>query len=94
MVLGLLPDCEVEVVQAVGNAAGSGAARLLLSFEEREEIERLVRQVEKIETASESRFQEMFVEAMAFPHATADHTHLARTVELPSSPLTLSLIHI
>ncbi|MEC7916630.1 MAG: ASKHA domain-containing protein [Actinomycetota bacterium] len=88
MVLGLLPDCEVEVVQAVGNAAGSGAARLLLSFEEREEIERLVRQVEKIETATESRFQEMFVEAMAFPHATADHTHLARTVELPSSPLT------
>ena len=35
------------------------------------EIERVVRTVEKIETAVEPRFQEHFVEAMAFPHKTA-----------------------
>jgi len=88
MVLGLVPDCELEAVQAVGNAAGSGAARLLLSLEERKEIERLVRQVEKIETATETRFQELFVDAMAFPHATADAPNLSRTVALPPRPLT------
>ena len=30
-----------------------------------------MRRVEKIETAVEPRFQEHFVEAMAFPHQTA-----------------------
>ena len=37
------------------------------------EIEGVVRDVEKIETAVEPRFQEHFVEAMAFPHKTAPY---------------------
>tara|TARA_Y100001970_G_scaffold293907_1_gene444493 strand:- start:26229 stop:28253 length:2025 start_codon:yes stop_codon:yes gene_type:complete len=88
MVLGLIPDCELDEVRAVGNAAGSGAARLLLSLEERRRIERIVQHVEKIETATESRFQELFVDAMAFPHAIAPTPNLAKSVELPISPLT------
>ncbi len=83
LVLGLVPDAPLDRVGAAGNAAGTGALIALLSAEARREIERVVRTVEKIETAVEPRFQAHFVDAMAFPHATAPSTHLARVVELP-----------
>src|SRR5206468_2544949 len=78
MVLGLIPDAPLDRVKAAGNAAGTGALIALLSGAARREIEGVVRRVEKIETAVEPRFQEHFVEAMAFPHRTAPSTHLAR----------------
>jgi uncharacterized 2Fe-2S/4Fe-4S cluster protein (DUF4445 family) len=70
LVLGLIPDVPVDRVVAVGNAAGSGAVRALLSGEARAEIAAVARTVTKVETAIEPRFQEHFVEALAFPHAT------------------------
>jgi uncharacterized 2Fe-2S/4Fe-4S cluster protein (DUF4445 family) len=84
MVLGLGPDCPLEGVRSVGNAAGAGAVRALLSGTLRRELEALARNVTKIETATEARFQELFVGAMAFPHATAPSPHLARLVDLPA----------
>jgi uncharacterized 2Fe-2S/4Fe-4S cluster protein (DUF4445 family) len=86
MVLGLVPDCELEQVEAAGNAAGTGALIALLSSNARREIETQVRRVEKIETAVEPRFQEHFVAAMAIPHKTAANPHLARVVDLPAQP--------
>jgi uncharacterized 2Fe-2S/4Fe-4S cluster protein (DUF4445 family) len=83
-ILGLVPDAPLDRVTAAGNAAGTGALIALLSAEARREIERVVRTVEKIETAVEPRFQAHFVDAMAFPHATAPSTHLATVVELPA----------
>jgi uncharacterized 2Fe-2S/4Fe-4S cluster protein (DUF4445 family) len=83
MVLGLIPDCPVDGVRSVGNAAGVGAAKALLSRAQRREMEQAVRGVVKIETATEPRFQELFVNAMAFPHATAHTPHLATLVTLP-----------
>jgi uncharacterized 2Fe-2S/4Fe-4S cluster protein (DUF4445 family) len=83
MVLGLVPDCDLRRVRAAGNAAGTGALIALLSGEARREIETVVRRVEKVETAVESRFQEHFVEAMAIPHRTAPHPHLGEVVDLP-----------
>jgi uncharacterized 2Fe-2S/4Fe-4S cluster protein (DUF4445 family) len=44
----------------------------------------VVRTVEKIETAVEPRFQEHFVEAMAFPHRTAAYPNLSAVIELPA----------
>ncbi|MBA52588.1 MAG: drug:proton antiporter [Acidimicrobiaceae bacterium] len=88
MVLGLIPDCPLDDVSAVGNAAGSGAARLLLSGHERRAIEELVKGIEKIETATEERFQALFVDAMSFPHATADYPNLQNIVQVPARPLT------
>jgi uncharacterized 2Fe-2S/4Fe-4S cluster protein (DUF4445 family) len=84
LVLGLVPDCRVERVRSVGNAAGAGAVYALLSRARRAEMEEAVRDVEKIETATEPRFQELFVAAMAFPHATAPNPHLAGVVDLPA----------
>ncbi|MBA3234426.1 MAG: DUF4445 domain-containing protein [Chloroflexi bacterium] len=84
MILGLIPDCDLTSVRSAGNAAGTGALIALLSSAARAEIEDVVRRVEKIETAVEPRFQEHFVEAMAFPHKTAAFPHLAAAVTLPA----------
>ena len=84
LVLGLVPDCPVDHVRSVGNAAGVGAARALLSLTARREMEQAVGHVVKIETATEPDFQRLFVAAMAFPHASAPSPHLAEVVELPA----------
>jgi uncharacterized 2Fe-2S/4Fe-4S cluster protein (DUF4445 family) len=84
MILGLIPDCDLAHVRSAGNAAGTGALIALLSGAARTEIEGVVRKVEKIETAVEPRFQQHFVEAMAFPHKTAAFPHLAAAVDLPA----------
>jgi len=87
MVLGLVPDCPVAGVRAVGNAAGAGAVQSLLSRKLRREMEDAVRKVTKIETATEPRFQQLFVEAMAFPHKTAETPNLATVIDLPAKSL-------
>lgn len=84
MVLGLIPDCDLEQVAAVGNAAGTGARMALLNRGHRREVEALVREVEKIETALEPRFQEHFVNAMALPNKTEPFPKLAEAVALPA----------
>ena len=68
MVLGMIPDCDLAKVRSAGNAAGTGARIALLNRAARSEIERLVKRIEKIETAVEPRFQDHFVDAMAIPH--------------------------
>ena len=84
MVLGLIPDCDVERVTSAGNASGSGAMMALLSLAARDEIERTAREIHKIETATEPAFQELFVGAMALPHATDAFPQLATVVDLPA----------
>jgi uncharacterized 2Fe-2S/4Fe-4S cluster protein (DUF4445 family) len=84
MVLGMIPDCALGRVAAVGNAAGAGARIALLDASARSTIEDLVRRVEKIETAIEPRFQAHFVEAMAIPHRTAAYPLLREAVPLPA----------
>lgn len=86
LVLGLVPDCPVDGVRAVGNSSGAGAVRMLVSAGQRAEIALAVERIEKIETATEPRFQELFVAAMAFPHDTAPTPHLAAVVDLPARP--------
>ncbi|MFT7648271.1 MAG: uncharacterized 2Fe-2S/4Fe-4S cluster protein (DUF4445 family) [Candidatus Poriferisodalaceae bacterium] len=83
LILGLIPDCPVDSVCSVGNAAGGGAVRALLSGQQRQEMETVVRSIHKIETATEPRFQELFVGAMALPHASAPTPHLSTQVTLP-----------
>ena len=84
MVLGLVPDCDPAQVTSAGNAAGTGARIALLNRAARDEIEAVVRRVEKIETAVEPRFQEHFVGAMGIPHATDPYPRLAAAVDLPA----------
>jgi len=83
MVLGMIPDCELSKVSSAGNAAGTGARIALLNQRARDEIEDLIRQVEKVETAVEPLFQSHFVEAMGIPHTTAPYPHLSKVITLP-----------
>ncbi len=76
MVLGMIPDCELEQVEAVGNAAGDGARLALLSLDQRAEAARLARWVQHVQTATEPMFQQEFVAAMAIPHGSDPFPHL------------------
>jgi len=86
MVLGMIPDCDLERVSAAGNAAGVGAMMALLSGVARNEIEKVARQIDKVETAVEPRFQEHFVAALAIPHKTDAYPLLSKVVDLPPRP--------
>ncbi len=83
MVLGMVPDCLLDHVVAAGNSAGAGARMALLNIEKRAEIEAVVRDIEKIETAVEPSFQDHFVRAMAIPHKTDPYEELTKAVTLP-----------
>jgi uncharacterized 2Fe-2S/4Fe-4S cluster protein (DUF4445 family) len=83
MVLGLIPDCDLDEVKAVGNAAGTGAMMALLNRGYRREIEETVSRIEKIETALEPHFQQLFIDAMALPNKVDPFPRLAAVVTLP-----------
>jgi uncharacterized 2Fe-2S/4Fe-4S cluster protein (DUF4445 family) len=83
MVLGLIPDCALDQVSSAGNAAGTGARIALLNNKSRNTIELLVTNIEKIETAMEPKFQQYFVDAMAFPNKTDPFPNLFSVVEKP-----------
>ena len=68
MILGLIPECDLQNVSSAGNAAGTGARITLLDKSSRALVEEQVRQVEKIETAVEPKFQEYFVSSMSIPN--------------------------
>ncbi|MGI9369089.1 MAG: ASKHA domain-containing protein, partial [Ruegeria sp.] len=84
MVLGMIPDAPLANVSSAGNAAGTGARIALCNVESRSEIERVVREITKVETAIEPKFQEHFVAANAIPHKTDPFPELAKVVTLPS----------
>ena len=83
MVLGMIPDCNLDKVGSVGNAAGTGARIALLNFPSRREIGEILPKVEKIETAIEPKFQQYFIDAMAIPHKTDRFEELSRFVTFP-----------
>lgn len=83
MVLGLIPDCDLSEVKAVGNAAGDGALMCLLNRASRREIEETVKRIEKIETALEPHFQQLFIDAMALPNKVDAFPQLSNVVTLP-----------
>jgi uncharacterized 2Fe-2S/4Fe-4S cluster protein (DUF4445 family) len=76
MILGLIPDCELEHVYAVGNAAGDGARIALLNHEKRALAQEISTRVRYIETAVDPDFQEEFVMAMHIPHQRDPFPHL------------------
>lgn len=68
MIMGMFPDCEINNVYAVGNAAGDGARIALLNIDKRDEAEKKAREVNFVEIAVDPNFQKEFMQAMHFPH--------------------------
>ena len=65
--IGMFPDCDLENVQTVGNAAGDGARIALLNIDKREEANRMAREVAYLELTTSPDFQNEFVNALHFP---------------------------
>ena len=84
MVLGMIPDVTLEKVISAGNAAGTGARIALCNIKSRAKIEKTVRQITKVETAIEPKFQEHFVAANAIPHKTDTFPLLRKILTLPN----------
>lgn len=76
MTIGMLPDCDLSRVHAVGNAAGDGARIALLNRCKRLEAAELARRVEFVETAAEPDFQDQFMTAIYLPHMFDRFPHL------------------
>lgn len=76
LILGMFPDCDLEHIHAVGNAAGDGARIALLNREKRIEAEEIARRVEYLELTIEREFQDEFMHSLAFPHMRDPFPHL------------------
>ncbi|MCC6297951.1 MAG: DUF4445 domain-containing protein [Anaerolineales bacterium] len=80
MLIGLIPDCELDNVYAVGNAAGDGARIALLNIEKRNEIDAVTRNVERFELPTDPDFQNQFMLATSFPHMSEPFEHIAHLI--------------
>jgi uncharacterized 2Fe-2S/4Fe-4S cluster protein (DUF4445 family) len=80
MLIGLIPDCELDKVYAVGNAAGDGARIALLNVEKRNEIDAVTRKVERFELPTDPEFQNQFMLATSFPHMSEPFPHIAHLI--------------
>ncbi|MEX2031040.1 MAG: ASKHA domain-containing protein [Anaerolineales bacterium] len=87
MILGMIPDCDLERVTAVGNAAGDGARLALLSTDLRDEAAHIQTLAEHVQIATDASFQDEFVAAMAFPNARDAFPHLVAVLPKRGAPL-------
>lgn len=76
LIMGLFPDCEIEKITSIGNAAGDGARAALLNHVKRDEANWVARNVEYIELTIEKDFQDEFMEALYIPHMKDKFPHL------------------
>ena len=76
LIMGLFPDCELDRVVSVGNAAGDGCRAALLNREKRKEADWVARNVEYMELTVEKAFQKEFMGAMQIPHMSDPFPHL------------------
>ncbi|MEZ4592893.1 MAG: ASKHA domain-containing protein [Chloroflexota bacterium] len=90
MILGLIPDCDLEKVTAVGNAAGDGARIALLNKHKRAEAQRIAEWVRYVETAVHPDFQQEFVGAIHLPHANDAFPHLHGLLPEPDPEIELN----
>jgi uncharacterized 2Fe-2S/4Fe-4S cluster protein (DUF4445 family) len=81
LIMGLFPDCDLEKIEMVGNAAGDGCRAALLNREKREEANWVARNVEYMELTLEEDFQRAFMEAMQIPHMKDKFPHLEGLVD-------------
>ncbi len=80
LVMGLFPDCKVENIFGVGNAAGDGCRAALLNVRKRAEANWCSRNVEYLELTVEPTFEQDFMEAMQLPHMNDEFPHLEGVV--------------
>src|SRR5512135_2671528 len=85
LTLGMFPDCQIDKVYAVGNAAGDGARMALLNKGKRVEASERARWVEFIEIATDPTFEKEFMQAMHIPHMKDKFPNLKALFETAGS---------
>lgn len=85
LTLGMFPDCPIDKVYAVGNAAGDGARMALLNKGKRVEANERARWVEFIEIATDPTFEREFMQAMHIPHMKDRFPNLKALLEKSGS---------
>ena len=76
MLLGMIPDCSLENVYSIGNAAGDGARFALLNKSKRHEAVKIASRMERIKLPTDPDFQNQFMLALNFPHASDSFPHI------------------
>ena len=85
MVLGMFPDCEIDNVYSVGNAAGDGAIMALMNLGKRQEARERSRWLEYVEIAVAPNFEKEFMMAMHIPHMKDKFPNVKKLVEASGS---------
>ncbi len=68
--IGLIPDIYSGNIYSIGNAAGKGAVKLLLSEEMRAKAEHIAHKIQYVELSAQYNFPKIFAEAMFFDRIT------------------------
>ena len=84
-IVGLFPDCDLDQVSFIENAALEGAKAALMSRSTRLEMTRLARQTRVIETVLDADFQIEQIGAMGLPHSRLGYPLLGARVDLPDN---------
>ncbi len=87
MTLGMFPDCSIDKVYAVGNAAGDGSRMALLNRGKRKEANDRARWVEFVEIATDPSFEKEFMQAMHIPHMKDKFPNLKELLQKSSKSL-------
>lgn len=91
MTLGMFPDCPIDKVYAVGNAAGDGARMALINKGKRTEASERARWVEFVEIATDPGFEREFMQAMHIPHMKDKFPNLRALLEKSESEVEIKI---
>jgi uncharacterized 2Fe-2S/4Fe-4S cluster protein (DUF4445 family) len=80
MTLGLVPDCPLDSVVSVGNAAGDGARIALLDAERRREAQDIAATIRRVELPVDPAFQDEYLQATSFPHMSHRFASIAHLI--------------
>lgn len=80
MLIGMIPDCPLENVYAVGNSAGDGARIALLNVDKRAEAMTVAARLTRYELPTDPAFQNQFMLAMNFPHMNEPFPHISHLI--------------
>jgi len=67
--IGLFPEVPLDRIIGIGNAAGSGAKIALIDKKARAHAQELARRTQYVELAAQPEFEEVFYDALYFPHS-------------------------
>ncbi len=80
MLIGMIPDCPLGNVFAVGNSAGDGARIALLNVDKRQEALEVAERITHLELPTDPDFQNQFIHALNFPHMDETFPHIAHLI--------------